>query len=340
MPTKTFDGVAYEISPAHPAAEAFPWLHDDDLRRLAAGIKADRQHYRIIKLPDGRVVDGRNRELACRIAGVEPLYTVEDMDAAEIVALVRARNLDRRHMTPSQAAMAAAILTALDGGTVTQAEAAAEAGVSERSVRSAAKVLRDAPELVPAVTEGDIDVATAAKAADLPARTRRRVAKAKDKKAAIESALSAPAEPDPFAAKGKVADPDDPPLDPALMPNAAEAGELAAGFRNLAARLRAVVADLDRAFPDRGHVVGRRIDAPAMAAGLREYAETLDRNRPEHACPACCGTGTDEGGAACKFCDGYGVIDAAHHAGLKGRWKQTRGRLAALEEAARQEDAA
>ena len=74
--------------------------------------------------------------------------------------------------------------------------------------------------------------------------------------------------------------------------------------------------------------MARRIDSGRFDASLGELIETLDSNIPAHACPCCCGTGDD--GGVCKFCDGYGVVDKGHHAGLKARWKKTAGRLAEL----------
>jgi hypothetical protein len=66
-------------------------------------------------------------------------------------------------------------------------------GVSRRSVASAVKVKNEAPELVQPVKEGKIDVATVAKVAKLPAKERKKVAKAADPKKAAKEALAAEA---------------------------------------------------------------------------------------------------------------------------------------------------
>lgn len=106
-------GVKYQISPAHPAAELLPWLGDDDLDALAADIKTWGQRDDIRRLPDLRILDGRNRELACLVAGVEPRYAVIDEDESSYPMLVASWNIHRRHLTAEhKRELAAAILRA------------------------------------------------------------------------------------------------------------------------------------------------------------------------------------------------------------------------------------
>jgi hypothetical protein len=87
-------------------------------------------------------------------------------------------------LSQSQRAMLAAQMP-----DVTQDEAAERMGVSVRSVRNAAVVRREAPALVPAVTHGKIDVATAAKVARLATRAECVIAAA-DPKAEARRLLS------------------------------------------------------------------------------------------------------------------------------------------------------
>lgn len=343
---RTHRGTKYVVSAAHPAAEAFPWLDDDDLQALADDIAANGQRYKVVKLSDGRVIDGRNRELACRVAGVVPEYRTEDMDDAAVVAFVVSANIHRRDLTVSQRAMIAAELANMKrGGKASQIgtsadlksqEKAAEAfDVSVRSVGSAAKVKDKAPELVEAVKGGELDVKTAAKVADLPKPARKKVAKAKDKKKAAKDALedAAKEKADAIPIPAADEDPENPAPDPRFMPNAAEAAALAQQFANWRDRLRSVHTELKRAFPKRGHVVAGRINADEMLAQIADAVETLDKNVPDRVCPVCVGTGAGDA-AACKFCDGYGIVDRHHHAGLKAKWKHTRARLDELRGAA------
>ena len=58
------------------------------------------------------IVDGRRRLDACELAGVEPRF--EDLsEEADPVRQIVARNFNRRHMTPSQKAAFAALLSQL-----------------------------------------------------------------------------------------------------------------------------------------------------------------------------------------------------------------------------------
>ena len=60
----------YEI---HPAADLFDMLAEDDLERLSRDIKANGLRVPIVLLA-GKILDGRNRLLACERAGVEPRF--------------------------------------------------------------------------------------------------------------------------------------------------------------------------------------------------------------------------------------------------------------------------
>lgn len=86
---------------AHPAAELFPMLSDDELRALAHDIATNGLLNPIVTY-DGKILDGRNRARACELASVEPT-TVEWRDpGCGPVAWVVAQNLKRRHLTAGQ----------------------------------------------------------------------------------------------------------------------------------------------------------------------------------------------------------------------------------------------
>lgn len=166
-------------------------LGDDEMQALADNIRESGQLYPIILDNDSRVVDGRNRLVACRLAGVEPQFEARDLDDTDALALVVSANIPRRHLTESQRADIAAKISNVkpgnrtgsnqherkpapvpvssEGPAVTQAEAARMLNVSERSVRSAAKVQRKgSEELQQAVQDGSVPVKEAARIADLP----------------------------------------------------------------------------------------------------------------------------------------------------------------------------
>lgn len=89
----------------HPACLLFPRLNDVELHALAADIRQNGLMNPIVKLK-GKILDGRNRVEACRIAGVKPRF-VEWKGDGSPVAWAVAANLVRRHLTPSQRAVVA-----------------------------------------------------------------------------------------------------------------------------------------------------------------------------------------------------------------------------------------
>src|ERR1700739_141478 len=97
----------------HDLGNTFPMLAGDEAKALARDI---REHglREPITLLDGKILDGRNRYVACREAGVEPRFTSYrgDNPAAHVVSL----NLKRRHLTESQRAMVATKLATLEHG--------------------------------------------------------------------------------------------------------------------------------------------------------------------------------------------------------------------------------
>lgn len=209
--TRTVNGIEYPVSDSHPAAEVLPWMSDAELEELAKDIAEKGQAVPIMRTMGEEIIDGRNRELACRMRGIEPLYKTVSMSWEEIVGIVVSLNMPRRHLNTSQRSMVAAeFATMLSGhrtdleppatlpevpanagkSSVSQGKAAEMMNVSERSVRSANAVKRDAPELVEAVKEGKIDVATAAKVARLPKEERKKVAKAADPKKKAREVLA------------------------------------------------------------------------------------------------------------------------------------------------------
>ncbi|WP_439625944.1 helix-turn-helix domain-containing protein [Gemmata sp.] len=98
--TKEHLGTSYTVSVAHPEADRYPWMGDEELSDLAADIAAHGLKKKIKRLADGRIVDGRNRELACRISSVRPAYETVRLAEEKIPAEVASLNVHRRHLTP------------------------------------------------------------------------------------------------------------------------------------------------------------------------------------------------------------------------------------------------
>lgn len=175
------------LARVHPVAALFPMLDAVALRELADDI-AKHGLLEPIVILDGVLLDGRNREAACELAGVDPIYREWMGDESEITAWILSKNIHRRHLDASQRAMVAGRLAELGQGqrviaaavetgksaglktgerqfsaAPTQAEAARLLNVGERTVREARAVVTDgASELAAAVDRGEVAVSTAA----------------------------------------------------------------------------------------------------------------------------------------------------------------------------------
>jgi hypothetical protein len=153
----------------HPIADIWPLMTDSEIDRLAEDIAAHGQVMPII-LVEGRILDGRNRWLACERIGVEPWTQEIETDNPD--ALAWSLNEHRRHASESVRIMAAGRRANLKlgdnqhspiGGT-SQAEAAEQFGVSKRAVERATVVIHhNDPALIAAVESGDLAVSLAAK---------------------------------------------------------------------------------------------------------------------------------------------------------------------------------
>ena len=163
----------------HPLSAIFPSLPDDELKALAADIKAHGLHS-AITLYKGEVLDGWHRYRACGIAGVNP-RTME-YKGSDPVAFVKSANWHRRHLTASQRGFTETGLVQWKpsgdpkGGGVQNctpvksvAEMAEDSGTSERTIQQSKAVhTNGADALKEAVKEGKIAVSKAAKIAKLP----------------------------------------------------------------------------------------------------------------------------------------------------------------------------
>ena len=85
----------------HPICELFPLMEGEEFERLSADIKANGL-LESIWTYEGQILDGRNRWLACKDAGVEPEF--REYKGHDAVSFVVSMNIERRHLTPSQRA--------------------------------------------------------------------------------------------------------------------------------------------------------------------------------------------------------------------------------------------
>jgi hypothetical protein len=142
----------------HELCCIFPRCTDEELQLFVSDIR-ENGLLTPITLYEGKILDGRNRYLACQMLNREPDYV--EFDGAAPLPFVISRNLCRRHLSESQRAMVAAAIIELqrkDNGRseVTMSEAAQQLNVSERSVYHAAKVLHEGTEQdVEAIMSGE-----------------------------------------------------------------------------------------------------------------------------------------------------------------------------------------
>lgn len=85
----------------HEHANVFPLMEREELESLAQDIAANGL-LEPIKLFEGKVLDGRNRVLACAKVGVKPRFVQWHRNGVSPLAFVVSENLERRHLTTSQ----------------------------------------------------------------------------------------------------------------------------------------------------------------------------------------------------------------------------------------------
>lgn len=178
--------------PLHPACKIFPALGEAELKELAEDIAVNGLLNPIVLL-DGKLLDGRNRFAACKLAGVEPRFI--EFSGDDPIAWVVSQNLVRRHLTASQRAVVALDLLPMlekqakqrqrnsndyrKNGQLAQenanrgkgkaAEAAARlANSSTRYVEAVKSISKSAPELISEIRSGHLNVPDAKTLAELP----------------------------------------------------------------------------------------------------------------------------------------------------------------------------
>lgn len=129
-------------------------LPDEELRELADDILANGQMLDIMLDRDGRLIDGRNRLKACGIAGVEPRFSTFDGDGDAAIAYIISTNVNRRHLSKGQRAMAVAM--AYPVSHQGQRTSIKITEVSESYVQHARIVLLGDPEAAKSVMAGAI----------------------------------------------------------------------------------------------------------------------------------------------------------------------------------------
>ena len=86
----------------HKYCLLFPQADQNTIDDMASDIADHGLDDEDIILYQGKILDGRNRYLACKIAGVEPCYVEFDGNDDDAFQLVISKNFHRRHLSESQ----------------------------------------------------------------------------------------------------------------------------------------------------------------------------------------------------------------------------------------------
>jgi ParB-like chromosome segregation protein Spo0J len=141
-----------EVLYVHPVASLFPMMSDEELDDLAEDIRRNGQADPILIDRYRQVIDGRNRLDACRRAKVSPDMVRTDVE--DVVALILSKNVNRRHLSKGQQAMAVAKARLLSNHSTRRV--ARDSGLDQTRVVQAGVVLDHAPELAGQVLRGDL----------------------------------------------------------------------------------------------------------------------------------------------------------------------------------------
>jgi hypothetical protein len=164
----------------HPLSAAFPDMPDEDFEDLVESIKTHGQREAITTY-ESKILDGWHRFKACLKLDINPM--LHEFDGPDPVSYVIDLNLHRRHLSPSQKALAVVSCntwltggrpqkTPPRGGVITNAyksseQMAKDAGVGTRTVERAKKVAQSGDkEVIEAVKKGAMSLSEAIKVVD------------------------------------------------------------------------------------------------------------------------------------------------------------------------------
>jgi hypothetical protein len=176
-----------DFPPIHPLAKEFPMLSAQELQELAEDINVRGQLTPILTY-QGAILDGRNRWVACRMAGVEPQTT--EYTEADPVGHIKSANILRRHLTTAERACLAELLATAShgddhsGSESTLGKTAKELDVSRTSVATVRKIKKKSAKAYDDLKRGKHkSVHAAAKAAGLTKSKGSKASRSADKPA-------------------------------------------------------------------------------------------------------------------------------------------------------------
>jgi hypothetical protein len=146
---------------AHPYADLLPMMSPVELETLTEDVRAHGLVHDIV-LYQGKVLDGRNRLVACDRAGVEPRFKDFEGDDDAAMNMVLSLNVARRNLTTGQRAIFGA--RCMNGTPLSRADRkalAAQVMVGEVAIQQARALLEHATDLADQVATNALSLAAA-----------------------------------------------------------------------------------------------------------------------------------------------------------------------------------
>lgn len=155
----------------HALCSIFPKLDESSFLALKEDIEYNGLRNPII-VKKGKILDGQNRFRACTELGIKPVF--EEYKRDDLVEFVLAQNLHRRHLTAGQSATIVALAqdwsiahqkgaAKKDAVSETVAVRSDKSGASERTQRTADKLVKENPDLAKLVASGELTLGKAMK---------------------------------------------------------------------------------------------------------------------------------------------------------------------------------
>jgi hypothetical protein len=196
---KFFDAINNgEPVPFHPLADAFPFMNDDEILAISESIRTDGLRNPIVIDIDGNIVDGRNRYMAilrleCKVREgymadtnqssyplvnmkakmdgqiqsivtvIAPEYRFRNKYAEQIKRFILSENMDRRHLSTSQKA-GLAVLVSEQPDSLHKKDITERFAIGGTIYREAKKIKETDEDMFNLVIRGDLTVSEAIKA--------------------------------------------------------------------------------------------------------------------------------------------------------------------------------
>jgi hypothetical protein len=161
--------------PLHPACAAWDAMNETELQELAESIRANGLDKPVTITQDGQMLDGKNRQAACAMAGVT--LRVETYEGDDPIGFTVRCNKERKHYTAAQLALIGATLANLKNGSNqfrkkegfrrenplpkarTQKQVAEDLGINSAMISKARTLEENAePHVIEAVRSGDLSL--------------------------------------------------------------------------------------------------------------------------------------------------------------------------------------